>query len=337
MKNVFVLFGLIFSLQISASAMTSKYDFEGFIRISSKKELFVQWHKAEGALPTVILLNGLTYSTKQWDEFGEALHLHGVGVVMYDMDGMGQTLLKYAPVVAPITYQTQIQDLKDLITKLKIGKANLVGLSYGGGVAIAFGEAYPHLVNNLILMAPYTAPVATQDLWIKMQVLTTRMMYPYNPYSNDELYDYFLKQNVYGTYPMAEPIVLENPFKLESTFRMVQGIRKLDTVKAIQRAPVKSVHLVIAGQDEYIDRAVLEDFWSQVPESAKASKIVLLQSKHKIPEEIPEYSADWIATILLNSSRVQSGQLFEGNPATGLVRAESGDEFEIGLNKKGAH
>ncbi len=333
MKKFLILFGLVFGLQFSAQAATAEYDFEGFVRVSAKKELFIQWQKADSGKPTVILLNGLTYSTKQWDAFANSLHTYGIGVVQYDMDGMGKTLLKYAPIVAPIAYQTQIQDLKGLITQLKIGKANLVGLSYGGGIAIAFGEAYPHLVQNLILMAPFTEPIAAQDLFLKMQVLSTRMMYPYNPYSNDELYDYFLRLNVYTTYPSAEPIVLENPYKLEATFRMVQGIRKLDTAKAITRAPRKSVHLVIAGQDEYIDRKVLETFWTQVPESAQASKMILLQSKHKIPEHIPDYSADWIATILLDSQRVQSGHLFEGNPATGLVRSRAGDEFEIGLNK----
>ncbi len=246
------------------------------------------------------------------------------------MTGMGQTLLKYAPIQDVITYQTQIQELKGLLSKLKISKANLVGLSYGGGIAIAFAGAYPQMVKNVILMAPYTEPLATQDLWIKTQVLSTRLMYPYNPYSNDELYDYFLKYNVYTTYPSAEPIVLENPFKLEATFRMAQGVRSLDSVKSISTAPSKSVHLVIAGSDEYIDRAVLERFWTNVPESAKASKTIILGTKHKIPENIPQYSADWVATILQNSRRVQNGRIFEANSATGVVRSESGDEFQIG-------
>ncbi len=40
--------------------------------------------------------------------------------------------------------------------------------------------------------------------------------------SDDDLYDLFLHQIVYATYPQAEPIVLENPFKLEATYRLVQ-------------------------------------------------------------------------------------------------------------------
>ena len=321
--------GLMLGLQLSAKAAIS-YDFEGFVRVSAQKELFVQWQKADARKPTVVLLNGLTYSTVQWNEFAQALHNHGIGVVQYDMTGMGQTLLKYAPIRDVITYQTQIQELKALIGKLKLTRANLVGLSYGGGLAIAFAGAYPQSVKNVILMAPYTEPLGTQDLWIKMQVLSTRMMFPYNPYSNDELYDYFLRMNVYTTYPQAEPVVLENPYKLEATFRMAQGVRSLDTEKSIATAPEKSVHLVIAGSDEYIDRSVLEKFWTNVPESAKASKTIILGTKHKIPENIPQFSADWVATILESTRHVQNGRIFEANSATGVVRSESGDEFVIG-------
>lgn len=330
--NLILLIGFSLGIQISVQAAAT-YDVEGFVKISAEKELFIQWQKADAGKPTVVLLNGLTYSTRQWNEFAQALHAYGIGVVQYDMTGMGQTLLKYAPVTDVITYQTQIQELKQLLVKLKIKQANLIGLSYGGGIAIAFAGAYPELVNKVILMAPYTAPLATQDLWIKMQVLSTRLMFPYNPYSNEELYDYYLRYNVYTTYPAAEPIVLENPFKLEATFRMAQGVRHLDSVKAVAKAPTKSVHLVIAGNDEYIDRSVLEKFWTEIPESARASKMIILGSKHKIPENVPQFSADWVATIFQNLRRVQNGQIFEGNSRTGFVTSESGDEFEIGINK----
>lgn len=329
------LFKIIFSIgflwghSVSAKVATN-YDFEGFVRVSEQRELFVQWQKASPGQPTVVLLNGLTYSTRQWNEFAQALHGHGIGVIQYDMTGMGQTLLKYAPATEIITYQTQVQELKGLLLALKISKANLVGLSYGGGIAIAFAGAYPQMVNTAILMAPYTEPLASQDLGIKMQVLATRLMYPYNPYSNDELYDYFLRLNVYTTYPAAEPIVLENPYKLEATFRMAQGVRSLDSVKSISTAPAKSIHLVIAGSDEYINRSVLEKFWTHVPESAQGSKTIILGTKHKIPENIPQHSADWVATILQNSRRIQAGRIFETNSATGIVRSESGDEFQIG-------
>jgi pimeloyl-ACP methyl ester carboxylesterase len=302
--------------------------FEGFIRVSSKTELYIQWHKAATGKPTVFLINGLTYSTRQWDQFAQALRPYGIGVIQFDMQGMGRTLLKYAPIKTELSYQTQVQNLKSLITQLKIrSKVNLVGLSYGGGIALAFAQTYPQMVQNIFVMAPFTAPLALQDSWIKLQVATTRFLYPYNPYTDDEIYDYFLKQYVYSTFPAADPLVTENPYKLEATFRLAQGIRSYKADREVNKFPANSVHLIIAGRDEVVDRETLESFWSIVPPAAQASKIVILQSKHKIPEIYPTYSAAWIAGLLLHRSRLSSEKVFEGNPATGVVRSDSGLEF----------
>lgn len=116
--------------------------------------------------------------------------------------------------------------MNSLLSELKVAKPyNLVGLSYGGGIAIAYAAQYPKEVKRILALAPFTEPLQSQDNWIKNQVAYTRVMQPWNPYSDDELYDYFLRNIIYGTYPSAEPIVLENPYKLEAT-RMVQGIRQ---------------------------------------------------------------------------------------------------------------
>lgn len=329
--KLFLFLAISFILPLSNAKQTQlSYDLSDFVEIRSGQSLFVKWKKAKAGRPTVVLLNGLTYSTKQWDRFAFYLAESGLGVVQYDMFGMGKTLLQYAPIQDVIPWQSQVLDLKALVEKLKLKNGlNLVGLSYGGGIAIGFAGQFPELTKNVFLMAPFTEPLETQDLMLKAQVAATRFWYPYNPYSDDELYDYFLKQNVYGTYPMAEPIVLENPFKLEATFRMVQGIRKLPTLNLIQKAAPKSLHLVIAGQDEYIPREVHDRFWENVPSKAKASQMVILQSKHKIPEVIPEFSAKWITYVLTGKlkSRGQK-QNFEGDVRSQLVTGPNG-EFDL--------
>ncbi|MCE3011189.1 MAG: alpha/beta hydrolase [Proteobacteria bacterium] len=293
--------GKLFSILIAMAVgvpMTAGA-FEGFVKIAPERELFVQWDEAQEGQPTVILLNGLTYSTKQFASFRKELIKSGIGVVRYDMMGMGQTLLKYAPVVSMISYEDQVKDLKKLIEALEIETpVNLVGLSYGGGIAMAFAARNPKLVKSLMLMAPFTEPVASQDQWIKSQVWYTRKVYPLNPYSDDDLYDYFLRQIVYTTYPAAEPIVLENPFKLEATFRMVQGIRKWRADRDVAKLPKKSVHLLIAENDQYIERNVLETFWEAVPVAQRGSKSVLKGSEHKIPEAKPSEAARWVKGVL---------------------------------------
>jgi pimeloyl-ACP methyl ester carboxylesterase len=298
-QRVFVFCLILLSVIAQAQSQVDQA-FQGFVKISPERELFVDMLPAKSGQPTVILVNGLTYSTKQWEDYAQELNSrYGVGILRYDMIGMGETLLKYAPVTKMISWQDQVKDLRALIRKLKISSpVHLVGLSYGGGIAIAFAAEYPKLVRSVIAMAPFTEPVEDQDRWIRTQVTYTRLMNPWNPYTDEEIYDYYLRQLVYATYPYAEPILLENPYKLEATFRMVQGIRHWNSSQSVEGLPAKSLHLVIAGSDQYIKRLVLDRFWLSVPEKSRGSKTILQGVGHKIPEAAPRQAADLTAQIL---------------------------------------
>lgn len=303
----------------------SKDRFQGFVKIAADRELYVDWIQAKQGQPTVVLVNGLTYSTRDWDPFTEALAEMGVGVVRFDPMGMGQTLLKYAPVTNVITIESQVADLQKLLAKLKVPKPyNMAGLSYGGGFILLYAATYPSEVKNIIAMAPYTQPVAMQDQWIQSQIWYTRRVMPWNKATDDELYAYFFRQIVYSTYPSAEPTILENPFKMEAVVNMGLGIRKLSGVKIAPKLPASTIHLMIAGKDQYIPRGIMEEFWDAVPVSARASHIVLNNSEHKIPEAVPNFSAALVREIIVNRSVFSEGRKFEADPYTGRVSYKNG-------------
>lgn len=301
----------------------------GFIRIGAN-ELYVQHKPAARNASTIVLLNGLTYSTREWTLFASALNRLSPdsGVLRYDMKGMGKTLLNDPlPVDYAISHSNQVDDLKALLDKLGLKKVELVGLSYGGGIGIAFAKAYPNYVSRLILMAPFTEALEDQDKMIKRQIQATRIAFPYNPASDDELYDFFLRHTIYTTYPLAEPIVLENPFKLEAVFRMVQGIRRFKAEEVVKNFPQVPVHLMVANQDQYIPQSVMDRFWAALPDRNRASRINISRSEHKMPEAIPGYGAAWVMEILKNPD-VADGKIFDGNAQH--FRAKSG-ELEISL------
>lgn len=302
---------------------------QAFVKISKTRELYVDWMKAKEGQPTVVLLNGLTYSTFSWDKFAESLAAQGFGVLRYDMFGMGRTLLKYAPITDRIELKEQTGDLKALLDKLGLQKINLAGLSYGGGIAVAFTYEHPEMINKLILMAPFTEPVEGQDKWIKSQIALTRQMQPWNPATDVELYDFFLHQIVYSTYPAAEPVVLENPYKLEAVFRLVQGVRLWNAFEEAKRIPSASTHMIIAGKDQYIDRAKLEKFWKIVPARSRASLMTILDSEHKIPEDVPVYAASWVAEILKDNPLLKGGAEFQGDSRSEKARSVGGSEIEL--------
>ena len=296
-------------LSVSAQAKT------GFISVEGRK-VWVDYEPAKKGHPTVVLLNGLTYQLGHWDKYVDALGRRspGVGILRFDMIGMGETLLNgELPVKEAISYSDQVELTRALMDKLGIRKAYITGLSYGGGIAVAFGSAYPARVEKLILMAPFTEPMKEMDQWIRGQVTLNRLTFPLNPATDDELYDFFLKSFIYATYPSLEPSVLDNRYKLESVFRMIQGIRKYDTLKDAKQLPEGSVHLLVAGQDQYIKGEVLDRFWKSVPRAARGSRINISVTEHKIPESIPEYSAAWTVEILSRREELSKGLVFEGS------------------------
>ena len=287
---------------------------EAFVKIG-KESVWVRHKAATRGASTVVLLNGLTYATRHWAPFASAIERLNpdLGIVRYDMRGMGKTLLEgKLPVNYAIPHTDQVTHLKAILDILGLKRVHLVGLSYGGGIGLAFAQTHPRMVDKLILMAPFTEALESQDASIKKQIAWTRTTFPFNPASDDELYDYFLRQTIYTTYPSAEPGILENPYKLEAVFRMVQGIRKFKAAEFLANIPSGSVHLMVANQDQYIPQPVMDRFWAALPKAARASRINISYSEHKIPEAIPAFAAAWVIETL-NNNALSGGKVFSGN------------------------
>lgn len=300
MKYLFFL--LISSLTINAYSTQKTIQLTNplkqWVSVGPNKELYVEYYAPETNRPTVVLLHGLTYTTHQWAPFIKELRKFGYGIVCYDMEGMGQTLLRYAPVRAIVPITNQINDLHTLLEKLQIEKPyNIVGLSYGGGVAFGYAVKYPKFVNNLILMAPYTKPVEKINQYILSQVAATRKLNPSNPFTDDQIYEYFFRQFVYTVYPVQEPIILENPYKLEAVFRLSQGVGSFIPAEHVHNLKA-STYLMIGEYDQYFPASEYEDFWNSFPIETKKSLFYIKNSEHKIPESQPQQAAQIFKKIL---------------------------------------
>lgn len=324
-------FVILLFVLFSATAFAGRGE---FVHIENGEKIFIHFQPAERGQPTVVLLNGLTYSLNHWDAYVKSLRRlnPGLGVLRFDMIGMGETLLNgKLPVSYAIPHSAQVELTKKLMDHFGIRKAYIVGLSYGGAIAVAFAQEYPAQVEQLILMAPFTEPLTKMDTYIRGQVRATRLMFPMNPATDDELYDFYLRQFIYAVYPSLEPTVLENPYKLEAIFRMIQGIRKVNTLGSARRLPDHSTHLIVADQDQYLQKDMLDRFWNAVPRAARASRIDITQTEHKIPEAIPDYAAAWTLEILSGRNELNRGLSFQGNTYDFSAKAK---DVEISLPRK---
>lgn len=288
----------------------------GLVEVN-KKKLYVEYNPAKDDRPTVILVNGLTYSTQNWKAVARSLIAAGYGVVSYDMAGMGVSLLSNIIPTTPVLYSEQVNDLKTLLRGLKIrAPYNFAGLSYGGGILAAFTAKYPNDVGNLILLNPYTEFLETQKNWIKQQIANTRRIFPSNPSTDEELTDYFIRQLVYTTYPLAEISTLENPYKLEGITRIVQGIRMYQPIEDTQDIPQRSLHLVISEEDQYIPQNIYSKYWKAVPAKSRACLTYVKYSEHKIPEAYPQFTFQFIKGVLDGQPLLFNGDVLVADPIT---------------------
>ena len=313
--------------------------YNGFIEIYEGRELYIEYKAPAEGHPTVVLLNGMTYSTKDWSRFVAQFKERNpnAGVLAYDMYGQGKTLIKYAnemffaslnPDRGRIAYTDQANDLRLLLKKLAPnGPIHLAGLSYGGGIAQQFLNDFQgsleEKLESIILMAPFMEPLKNQVEWIEKQIYWTRVYQPWNAWSDEALYDFYLRVLVYSTYPAAEPVILETPYKLEATYRLAQGMKDFDGFKYLDNFPARKVHMMVPTEDEYISQEGFKVYWDEMPEEARASLLFVEGGRHKLPEELPGLTVEWISRLIYDEQgNYKKGLTYHSN-RMGLPKVKS--------------
>ena len=96
--------------------------------------------------PLVLLSGGGCLDCRGWDDQFQAF-AKDYQVIRYDVRGIGKSEMPEAPF-------SHVQDLYSLLNFLQIEQTFLLGLSFGGAVAIDFTLEYPKRVKALVLAAP---------------------------------------------------------------------------------------------------------------------------------------------------------------------------------------
>ncbi|RJX26830.1 MAG: alpha/beta hydrolase [Acholeplasma sp.] len=114
------------------------------------------YYHVQGSGNPILLLNGIMMSTKSWEPFMTTLSQNNQ-LIRIDFFDQGQSDRLNNSVY---TQQIQVDVLVELMRELKLHKINVVGISYGGEVAVLFACQYPELVQRLVLFntTPYTSP-----------------------------------------------------------------------------------------------------------------------------------------------------------------------------------
>jgi pimeloyl-ACP methyl ester carboxylesterase len=106
------------------------------------------YHEIRGTGEPLVLLHG---GVGALEMFGPVLPtlVQRRQVIAVDLQGHGRT----ADIDRPLRYELMAEDIAALIKNLGIEKADLMGYSLGGGVALRIAIQHPELVRKLVLIA----------------------------------------------------------------------------------------------------------------------------------------------------------------------------------------
>nr|MBS0020654.1 alpha/beta hydrolase [Gammaproteobacteria bacterium] len=137
---------------------------------------------------TVALLNGLAMSTDSWQSFLPLL-LDEYDVLLYDYLGQGQSSRENEAYSIP----RFCGYLKGILETLSISKIHLMGISYGGFVALDFARLYQERLFSLTISGIL---LTHEELFRRYQELSLRF-YRAGP-EGFELYTYYLYEKIFG-------------------------------------------------------------------------------------------------------------------------------------------
>ena len=147
-----------------------------FFTTADSCRLHYQTHGISGSYssdpnrPAVVFLNGTTQTALQWRP--QALYFKtDFRVVCYDGRAQG----KSDRGDRSLSLDLHVDDLSALLAFLQIEKANLVGLSHGGQVALAFSVRHPEKTARLVLCGVGSEPGSRTRAIVRswMEILAT--------------------------------------------------------------------------------------------------------------------------------------------------------------------
>ncbi len=122
-------------------------DHSHFINVEGARLHYQEF--GERTNPTLVLIHGYTASLFVWHKVAPMLADAGFHVVAVDLIGFGYS---EKPRWFDYSIQSQARIISRFMNRLGIGRATLVGSSYGGAVAMTICLDYPEFVEKLVLI-----------------------------------------------------------------------------------------------------------------------------------------------------------------------------------------
>ncbi len=134
-----------------------------FIDIGGLHQHVVELGAGSGSEPPLVLIHGAGCNLEDMRlALGERLAAQH-RVILVDRAGLGWSKREGRHGSSP-AYQAAI--LRDVLDRLGVGRALVVGHSWGGALAATFALDYPQRVAGLVLLAPPLYPLLRRSTWL---------------------------------------------------------------------------------------------------------------------------------------------------------------------------
>ena len=107
------------------------------------------YREAGGDGPTVLLVHGITNSSRTWTPVTERLAEHGLHVLAPDLPGHGDSQRRRGDHSLGATASI----LRDFLSVVDVERLTIVGHSLGGGIVMQFSYQFPEAVQRMVLVS----------------------------------------------------------------------------------------------------------------------------------------------------------------------------------------
>lgn len=115
--------------------------------------------RGDSNIPPLLLINGIGANLEVFDSFIEALEKTGkkrIGTIRFDVPGVGGS----PPTLFPLRFHGLARLIAQLLDTTGYQQVDVLGISWGGGLAQQFAHRYPQLCRRLVLVATSTGALS---------------------------------------------------------------------------------------------------------------------------------------------------------------------------------
>jgi len=207
------------------------------------------YYETYGEGKPIVVLNGIMMSTLSWKAFIEAFSANNQ-LVLVDFLDQGRS----DKMEESYTQDIQVEVVKALIDELKLKKTSIVGISYGGEVAIQFALKYQEFIDSLVL---FNTTAKTSN-WLRdigvgwnrsaedsLDYYCTTIPYIYSPQFYDDKSEWMERRKKL----LTDGVFNQKPF-MDSMIRLTESADYYNVVDELHKIKVPT--LIVSSESDFI-------------------------------------------------------------------------------------